>query len=74
MWSINIELLCEKSGGRSKLPGFQQKLKAIIEADALPDYRISFDKNNENLVLFVTRDINKVVTRMLKQSGDNLKS
>ena|SRR5579871_701107 len=67
MWSINIDLLREKTGSRAKLPGFRQMLNTIIKDDVLPDYRMTFDKNNRNLLLFVTRDINKLVTRMLKQ-------
>jgi Replication initiator protein A len=71
-WTISLETLLKKSGSQSIITRFRQMVKHIAEHDHLPDYRVSFDEESDN-VTFFNRD-NKWVERPLPSDGDTLPS
>lgn len=50
-WAISIPLLYKKSGSQATLKEFRRMLKKIYEADEIPDYHLSYDVKNDNLVV-----------------------
>jgi plasmid replication initiation protein len=66
MWSINVDLLREKCGSRAALYEFRRMLRSVIQADTLPDYRMTID-SNKDLVLFYTKSIKKLAISMTKR-------
>lgn len=60
-WLINFENLVKKAGSRASGKEFKRMLKQIIEADSLPDYRMSFDGN---LVKFYQKDQHKLAVAL----------
>src|ERR1700730_9029706 len=54
-WSISMELLLKKSGSQSVITRFRQMVKHIAKYDHLPDYRVVFDEESDN-VTFYNRD------------------
>jgi hypothetical protein len=69
-WTISVETLLKKSGSQSVITRFRQMVKHIAEHDHLPDYRVSFDEESDN-VTFFNRD-NKWVERPLPSDGEAL--
>jgi plasmid replication initiation protein len=57
-WAISLELLHKKSGSIAPLKEFRRKLKIIIEADTLPDYRLWYEPESDQ-ILFYTKDTKK---------------
>jgi len=57
-WSIQIDLLHKKSGARSPLKAFRNQIKKIASTNVLPDYRVKFDAQKDQLT-FYNRDGNK---------------
>jgi len=56
-WKINIDLLAEKIGFRGERFKFRSELRAIMESDSLPEYRIALDTSaNPDDVVFFTKD------------------
>lgn len=64
---ISVELLKDKSGSQSTLKEFRRVLRELIEADALPDYRMMLD-DKKSQVLFYTRDPKKLALSMTKKT------
>lgn len=60
-WVISFENLLKKSGSRSSGKEFKRMLKQIIEADLLPDYRISI---SGHLVKFYQKDQRKLAAAL----------
>lgn len=56
---IGVQLLQEKCGSKSALFEFRRALREIIEADTLPDYRMSLNAAKDQ-VIFSTRDPKKL--------------
>lgn len=64
-WKINIDLLREKTGSVQTARRFKQELKAIIELNRLPDYRVALDEAVQpNDVVFFTKDHHKLFTEL----------
>jgi len=51
-WSISINKLHPKTGVRSPIKAFRNKLKKIVSADVLPDYKMSYDAEKDQLVFY----------------------
>ena len=51
-WTIGIDLLHKKTGSTATLRKFRELLKKTAETDALPDYRILYDPENEQVVFY----------------------
>jgi plasmid replication initiation protein len=51
-WSISLETLLKKSGAQSVLFRFRQMVKHIAAHDHLPDYRVTFDEESDNVTFF----------------------
>lgn len=57
MWKIDIDLLAEKIGFRGERFKFRSELRAIIESDSLPEYRLALDTTaNPDDVVVLTKD------------------
>lgn len=69
-WTISVETLLKKSGSQSVIARFRQMVKHIAQHDHLPDYRVSFDEESDN-VTFFNRD-NKWVERPMPSDDDVL--
>jgi len=63
---IGVELLKDKCGSKSDLKEFRRVLRELIDADTLPDYRMSLD-TKKSQVLFYTRDQKKLALSMAKK-------
>jgi plasmid replication initiation protein len=58
---IGLGLLQDKCGSKSALFEFRRALREIINADTLPDYRMSLDEGKDQ-VIFYSRDSKKVAS------------
>jgi plasmid replication initiation protein len=54
-WQISLETLLKKSGSQSPIKRFRQMVKHIAQHDHLPDYRVTFDEETNN-VMFNNRE------------------
>jgi plasmid replication initiation protein len=54
-WVVGLELLHKKSGSNSPLKRFRLEVKNIAKTDGLPDYRLRYDANSDQ-VTFYTKD------------------
>jgi plasmid replication initiation protein len=58
MWKINIDLLAEKIGFKRDRANFRSDLRAIIQADSLPQYRMALDTSAKpEMVVFFSKDV-----------------
>ena len=64
-WSIGLELLQEKAGSKGALREFRRMVRQIIEADTLPEYRMSLDAADK--VIFYTKDTRRLAAGMAKR-------
>lgn len=53
-WAVGLSVLHAKSGSTDALRNFREAIKRLAESDALPDYRVLFDKDTDT-VTFRTR-------------------
>lgn len=60
-WTIGLDLLREKCGAHSHIREFRRQVIAIIEADTLPEYRMAYSREKDQ-VIFYTKDAKKLVT------------
>jgi plasmid replication initiation protein len=51
-WRISLELLHKKSGTTGNMREFRRKLKGIAEADALPEYRLRYEAEADNVLFY----------------------
>jgi hypothetical protein len=51
-WTISLETLHKKSGSQSPSKHFRQMVKHIARHDHLPDYRVTFDEESDNVTFF----------------------
>jgi len=51
-WSIGTELLQKKSGALSALKLFRSRIKRVAAANVLPDYRMKFDADRDQLIFY----------------------
>jgi hypothetical protein len=65
-----MEILLKKSGAQSVITRFRQMVKEIAQHDHLPDYRVVFDEESDQ-VTFFNRD-GKWVERPLPSDGETL--
>jgi len=66
MWAVGVELLREKCGSKMEMKAFRRSIKEIIQADTLPDYRMSFEAEKDQ-VLFYTRSAKKLARGITSQ-------
>lgn len=64
-WIVGLELLHKKSGSNSPLKRFRLEVKNIAKADGLPDYRLRYDAESDQ-VMFYTKD-SKVIGASTKR-------
>jgi plasmid replication initiation protein len=72
-WVVGLELLHKKSGSNSVLKRFRLEVKNIANADSLPDYRVHYDANTDQ-VMFYTKDPKALAASMKgyeRASSDN---
>jgi plasmid replication initiation protein len=51
-WQISVEMLMKKSGSQSSIKRFRQHVKEIALHDHLPDYRLAFDEEADQVHFF----------------------
>lgn len=51
-WCISIELLHKKTGSQSPIKRFRHELKRIANSDIMPDYRVIYDTEKDQLVFY----------------------
>jgi len=51
-WAISMEVLLKKSGSQSPIKRFRQMVKHIAQHDHLPDYRVIFDEESDNVTFY----------------------
>ena len=54
-WTMGLEIVHKKSGSQSPLKKFRHIIKGVAKTDHLPDYRIEFDEENDQ-VIFINRE------------------
>ena len=64
-WTISMELLHKKSGSGDLLKRFRAALKRLVAADSLPDYRMNYDAESDN-VTFYTKNVKKLTDSLAK--------
>lgn len=70
VWDIGLEALREKCGSNQKLlRRFREDVKAVIERDALPDYRLSISDCGQKVRLY-SRNQAQVAKKLLKKLVD----
>ena len=52
-WAIGLELLYKKSGSRAPLRNFRIAIKQLTESNHLPDYRLRFDREEDQLTTYL---------------------
>jgi plasmid replication initiation protein len=67
-WSIGVDLLHKKTGSTATLRKFRELLKRTAETDALPDYRIRYDPESEQVV-FYTKNAQMLAQHIVDTSG-----
>lgn len=68
MWAVGLPLLLEKSGSQMEEKAFRRAVKKICQADTLPDYRMSYDEDKDQ-VLFYVKDSKKLVRGIAKRTN-----
>jgi plasmid replication initiation protein len=58
-WKIGMALLHTKSGSTAPLKEFRRKVKGVVDKDSLPDYRLRYETEDDQ-VLFYTKDAKKL--------------
>ena len=53
LWMIGLELLREKCGAHSHIRAFRSQVLEIIDADTLPEYRMSYDRDKDQVIFYV---------------------
>lgn len=51
-WKIGIDKLLKKTGSKTTMKDFKYKIKAVVEKDHLPDYRITLDKKTQIITFY----------------------
>jgi len=64
-WTISMELLQKKSGSSDLLKRFRAAVKRLVVADSLPDYRMHYDPESDN-VTFYTKNPKKLAESLAK--------
>ena len=64
MWSIGLELLQEKAGSKGSLREFRRMVREIIEANTLPEYRMTL--NDADKVTFYVRNPQRLIAGLTK--------
>jgi plasmid replication initiation protein len=63
LWMIGIELLREKCGAHSHIRAFRSQVLKIIEADTLPEYRMTYDREKDQ-VMFYTKSTKELAAAL----------
>lgn len=64
-WIIGVELLRAKTGSKGGMREFRRMLRAIAEANTLPEYRM--DVGEDDQVIFYVRDANRLAVSLAKR-------
>jgi len=67
-WRISLELLHRKSGTTGNMREFRRKLKGIAEADVIPEYRLRYEAEADN-VMFYNKNAQKLIESLTGNSG-----
>jgi plasmid replication initiation protein len=51
-WSISLEILLKKSGSQSPMKRFRQMMKHVAKHDHLPDYRVTYDDETDQVTFY----------------------
>jgi len=63
LWTIGLELLREKCGAHSHVRAFRSQVLEIISADTLPEYRMTYDREKDQ-VTFYTKSTKKLTAAL----------
>jgi len=66
-FSINLETLLKKSGAMCALKEFRRQIREIVQADALPDYKITHALDSDRVTI-LTRDGGKHLRQMIEDA------
>jgi plasmid replication initiation protein len=62
-WTVSVELLHKKSGSTGSLKEFRRKVKGIVQGDALPQYRLQYEAEQDR-VLFYSKAAKKLAATL----------
>lgn len=51
-WKVSLDLLCKKSGSSGNLKEFRRKVKSIAKTNHLPDYRLVYAEENDQVFFY----------------------
>ena len=68
-WLIGLDHLQEKTGSEQSARRFRQEIKAIVEANGLPDYRLGLDESVKPAKLVVMTDNNAKLISAANSKG-----
>lgn len=66
-WKISLELLREKCGSQSHIRAFRNQVKEIIETDTLPEYRITYDRELDQII-FYTKNTQALMSAIMSKN------
>jgi plasmid replication initiation protein len=66
-FTISLETLLKKSGAMCALKEFRRQIREIVQADALPDYKITLDSEGDRVTI-LTRDGGKHLRQMIEEA------
>jgi plasmid replication initiation protein len=66
-FAISFDALLKKSGAVCAIKEFRRQIREIVQANALPDYKITFDSESDQVV-FWTRDGGKHLRQMIEEA------
>lgn len=52
-WAVTIKTLYDKSGSAGTLKKFRHNIKELAESNELPDYRVTFNADKDNVTFYV---------------------
>lgn len=64
-WAVGIELLHKKCGSTDLLKRFRAAIKRIVLADGLPDYRLKYEPEGDQVV-FYTKDAKRLAESLAR--------
>ena len=68
-WTVSLPLLQDKTGSMSEPRYFRFEVKALVEANNLPEYRLALDQSvKPNQLIVLTRDTRRLMAHAAKSN------
>lgn len=51
-WRVSLEVLYRKTGATDVLRNFRQAVRSLAESDQMPDYRLTYERNKDQVTIY----------------------